>query len=919
LTLCNPDKSELYSLGLAYKTNITLRYNAISEFKFIFPKSIDGGITNLEAYEQVKNKKLVLVEGYGYYVINDASESMDGSIPIKNVSCNSLEYELISKRITGYGGTVKLYDTISPTGTLLYDMIQLAPNWSVGTIDASLELLYRTFNVADTNIYGFLAGEVSSAFECIFIFDTNNRTISAVANANATSQSDIFLSFDNLIDKAELSEKTDEITTSLSVYGGGNLNIRAVNPLGTDKIYDFSYYMSTDWMSSGLITAITTWEALIASNQSTYASLLSLLITYNTELISLQSVLATYNNEYLVLQGLQKVRIQGALPYTDITAQMVAKQLQIDTQNTLILNKQTQISNVTADIQEINTLVSFANNFTAPQLLELNNFIYENTYQNENIIQTDLMTVVDIQNAQQALYNQAINVLGRVSQPRYEISFQAVNYLDLPEFAVFTNQTELGSTFFVELSDTQQVETVLLEINMTFDNPSDFSMTFSNRLRLDNGKFVYSDLFGNVVKMGSNVSFNNLLWSNWNTTYKDDVSLFITSALDTTTNNLISNSNQEILINQNGLRGRTIIPGTSAYKQTQVWLTSSVLAFSNDGFVTSKVALGEVTPGVFGLVADSVYGVLLAGSSLKITNNPDDANSNFILDATGATLKNAKFSIIGNNAKILMDINSSDSKIFKIQKIVSGTPVDKFVVNSAGDVTFSGALSGASGNFSGTVTASTGLIGNLVIDASGLRTSNSVNYLRGDGSMRWGALTVASNGATTFGGSLHGASGTFSGDISSASGVFSGNVYADRLYGEVNFNQIVGVSFDKIFSGLAQSGTMLSWPGGFNIYDGGSGYGVIDALRIEIMSTRGNGSIIGLDDGVLTLSANAIVIMPETGFIEINGDLKIYKRFYSSSSLYLGYGINSRQPISTPSGTRYMYISNGIIVGILTT
>ena len=900
LTLCNPDKSELYSLGLAYKTNITLRYNAISEFKFIFPKSIDGGITNLEAYEQVKNKKLVLVEGYGYYVINDASESMDGSIPIKNVSCNSLEYELISKRITGYGGTVKLYDTISPTGTLLYDMIQLAPNWSVGTIDASLELLYRTFNVADTNIYGFLAGEVSSAFECIFIFDTNNRTISAVANANATSQSDIFLSFDNLIDKAELSEKTDEITTSLSVYGGGNLNIRAVNPLGTDKIYDFSYYMSTDWMSSGLITAITTWEALIASNQSTYASLLSLLITYNTELISLQSVLATYNNEYLVLQGLQKVRIQGALPYTDITAQMVAKQLQIDTQNTLILNKQTQISNVTVDIQEINTLVSFANNFTAPQLLELNNFIYENTYQNENIIQTDLMTVVDIQNAQQALYNQAINVLGRVSQPRYEISFQAVNYLDLPEFAVFTNQTELGSTFFVELSDTQQVETVLLEINMTFDNPSDFSMTFSNRLRLDNGKFIYSDLFGNVVKMGSNVSFNNLMWSNWNTTYKDDVSLFITSALDTTTNNLISNSNQEILINQNGLRGRTIIPGTSAYKQTQVWLTSSVLAFSNDGFVTSKVALGEVTPGVFGLVADSVYGVLLAGSSLKITNNPDDANSNFILDATGATLNNAKFSIIGNNAKILMDINSSDSKIFKIQKIVSGTPVDKFVVNSAGDVTFSGALSGATGTFSGSlsaatgsfsgaVTATSGAIGSLVIDSNGLRTTSGTYYLNGNGNMNWGALNIT-------------------GGIST----FTGTISANKLLGAVSYTQLTDIPFTKILSGTASTGTILGWTGGVQIGSFSSGSSWVHATRIELSSTD---CFINLEEFSaylfapqnLELSADNYIYLYSPNFIIIQSDI------LTRTKNGLDEGFGGTITINPNSYTHFKFI-NGILV-----
>jgi hypothetical protein len=42
---------------------------------------------------------------------------------------------------------------------------------------------------------------------------------------------------------------------------------------------------------------------------------------------------------------------------------------------------------------------------------------------NENIIKTDSMTSVEIQDAEQALYNQGKNVLTRISQPRYEINF----------------------------------------------------------------------------------------------------------------------------------------------------------------------------------------------------------------------------------------------------------------------------------------------------------------------------------------------------------------------------------------------------------------------------------------------------------------------------------------------------------------
>ena len=185
----------------------------------------------------------------------------------------------------------------------------------------------------------------------------------------------------------------------------------------------------------------------------------------------------------------------------------------------------------------------------------------------------------------------------------------AVNYLALEEFSVFSSQTELGSVVTAEIHPDQFVSTILLEISFTFDDPTKFSMLFSNRVRIDGSGFVYSDLQNEVVKTGSSVSFDNLKWSNWENNYKDDVSTFITSALDTTTNNLINNVNQEILINQNGLRGRTYNASTGGYNPTQVWLTSSVLAFTDNAFQTSKLALGKVTVnGVsqFGLVAEKV-------------------------------------------------------------------------------------------------------------------------------------------------------------------------------------------------------------------------------------------------------------------------------------------------------------------------
>ncbi len=834
LILTNPDKTEIFSLGLAYETKLSKKFNTLSEFTFLFPKSIDGGINEIEAYQYIKNKRLVKLEGFGYFQITNAVENSEGEVPIMSVECKALECELIQKRLTNYGGTIKLYDIIEPDGTILQDMIELAPNYSVGTISAELLTKYRTFDVSDTNIYNFLMVDVAGAFECIFVFDTDTRTINAYSIDEATSETDIFLSFENVISSAEFSEKSDEITTALSVYGNGNLSINLVNPLGTNYIYNFDYFKNTTWMSQGLITAIDDWKTLIDSNQTSYANGLTLLSTYNSELLVLQSQLAVFNSEYLALEGIQKTRIQQNLPFTDVTVLLVAKQSQITAQEILITNKETQISDVTSDLLDINTEVSFDENFTAPQLLELNNFIYENTYQNENIIQTDSMTLVEIQAAAQELYDQGLNVLERVSQPRYEIGLDSVNYTVLEDFQIFTDQTEVGVEVTCELNSGVYITVVLLEINIQFDDPSSFSLTFSNRLRLDNGNFTYSDLLGQVVKTGSSVSFDSASWSNWTSDYKDSVSTFITSSLDTTVNNLISNNLQEILINQNGLRARQS-NGSGGYNAKQVWLVNNMLAFSDDGFQTAKLALGEISsPGggtVFGLVADTIVGRLIAGNTLNISNSAN----NFILDQTGAYLNNASFNLQDGGtiaaSKVHIVISplgstfagiSADPGI-TIMKNTGGTWSKTFWVDTSGNINFSGILSGATGTFTGTLSASIGNLGTLVIDSQGLKTSDGVNYLRGNGQLKWGGLTV--NGTTT---------------------TFQGDIIATNLKGNLDWSNITNIPAEKITSGTMSGNRIFGGTGSFGSIVGvGGPLAVIGSLSVsgQIVNSSGSNSI----------------------------------------------------------------------------
>ena len=876
IILCNPDLEEIASLGLCYDTKMKRKFNSLSEFSFVFPKSIDGNVTDIPAYDYLKNKRIVLVEGHGYFQIINAEENLDGLTPLMTVDCRSLESELIQKKITQYSSTTKLWDILDPEGTLLDYFISLAPNWSVGNISSSLLVKFRTFDISDSNVYNVLMVDVEKAFECVVVFETTTRTINIYDLEDATNQTDIFLSFDNLLDNAKFEEKSDEIVTALSVYGDGNLNIRQVNPLGSNTIYNFSYYKDSTWMSSLLTDAITNWENLVSALQATYAANLTLLSIYNSELLDLQSDLATLNSDLLALEGVKALRIQAGQSLVSINSEISAKQSEISSQEVLIENKQIQISDTTLVLQNINSQVSFENNFTSEQLLELNNFIYENSFLNNNIIQTDSMTLPEIQSQAQELYNQGISVLSRVSQPRYQFELESANYTLLEEFRLFTQQTELGIIATCELKDGSYVEAVLLEIEYSFDDPENFSLVFSNRLRLDGNDFTYSDLMGTVQETGASVSFDSAKWSDWENNYKDPVSTFITSSLDATINNLISNTNQEILINQNGLIGRSWDESLGAYKPKQVWLTNNVLAFSSDSFNTAKLALGEITlqsgGTAYGLVGEVIIGRLLAGNSLTITNE----TNNFLLDSTGATLNNAKFNIETTNTKIIIDPTGIIS--FRIQKNEGGTFNDKFWVDNTGNVNFSGNLAGATGTFSGSLSAATGTFSGALSGATG-----------------------------TFSGALVAATGTFSGNLSGASGTFSGDIYANRLIGAVSYSQLTDIPANKITSG-SMSGDRLY---------GGTWSGSGMAIRLTgtgVPTITGTSGLL-LEGGSTSLSMSGSLIVQSSTYI--GGTLQVTSTLFLNGLLNVNgsYGLSTTRSVSTPSGSRTMTFSRGILIG----
>lgn len=816
IVLCNPNMEKLYSIGsIAHDVKLTLRFNAVSDLSFTFPKSIDK--TNiLPAYNYIKVKRLILIENVGYFIITSAVEKNDGSSPVLLVECKSIEMELSFKKVIGINGTSRLFNSTNPTSTdistnLLGYLISLAPTWSIGGVDSTIASTYRTFDISDSTMYDFMINDMEKAYNCIFTFDLINKKIYVDGVDNATTSTDIYLSYENLIKSSEFSELSDEIVTALSVYGGNDLDIRAVNPTGSNYIYNFNYYKTTEWMTQGLITNINAWEAKIAANQANYALFLSTLRQYNADLGLLETNLSIYQSEYATLEIALKVAIETNTGVKTAKSNLAAKQSQITYQNGLISAKQAQITTVKNSITSINNNLSFTNNFTQAQILELSNYIIQNTYQNENIIITDKMTPVDIQDNQQELYDQAKKVLERVSVPRYEFSVETANFVALKEFKVFTDQVTMGSVIKINTEKDYSINAVLLELEITYDKLTDFRLTFSNRLRLDNGAYQYSDLANQVVRTGSSVSFNSPAWSNWNSEYKDEVSNFIKSSLDATKNELINSTNQEIKINGSGLRGRRLYNGQ--YESGEVWLTSNVLAFTDDNWNTAKAALGKITVGGvsrFGLVAESIVGNIIAGNNLIIKNN----DNSFVSDSQGTRISNGTFSVskttsAGVYNEIRLDPNVGLTLTSNYNKTLFSASLD-------GTVSFTGSV----------------------------RSTNNNIQINADGTAKIGLLQINNNSA-----------------------VFSGNIYASNLLDQVPNDKIGQLDASKVTSGIMS---------GDRIYGGEISHSNLKFDGGYINTTSTGKITIGAGD-ILKLTSNNIMIGGGDDNITLNpGNGKLY-------------------------------------------
>lgn len=404
LVLCNADGKALQTLGYAFNLKADICYNEASTITFDIPAYVDGKAT--PHYDDIVGMRIIDMSGWGRFILMNPSANNNGVTEIKSCKAYSLEYELTYKKVFFDESTYNLWDPFAPDNTVLGMIMEDLPSWTVGHVDADLIGRYRTFSASNVNVYNFMKSTLQKSYGCIFDFDTYTRTINVRSTANEAISKPVYLSMENLVKEIEISEDTENIFTVLDVSGGEDVDIRSVNPLGTNKIYNLDYFMTPSYFDQVMIDKWNAWKKSFEAYQLTYYNIsvermliASAITTEQAKLNDIQSSdLGTLLNERAVyVEYLAQLSDKGSAEYAnfqskldDVNARIAVANQSVSEQESVIVELQSRSSELNEQLASIKNAVSFSSVFTPSELIILDRYFKEESIEESTFVVSEV-------------------------------------------------------------------------------------------------------------------------------------------------------------------------------------------------------------------------------------------------------------------------------------------------------------------------------------------------------------------------------------------------------------------------------------------------------------------------------------------------------------------------------------------------
>ena len=203
--LCETDKQKICMLETT-NMSASLKFNTYSELTFTVGRTYTNMVTGETQvnpfYSKIEALRLILLEGFGYFEIQEPEIVFDGIKEVKNVTAYSLEYRLSQRYLenfkinTGEADSLEvveagasrvipitLLNAVSKNLSLLDLALERVYDWQIGFVDESLKTMSRQFDISRASVYDFIVQDICEKFNCFAIFDTINNKINLYAEA----------------------------------------------------------------------------------------------------------------------------------------------------------------------------------------------------------------------------------------------------------------------------------------------------------------------------------------------------------------------------------------------------------------------------------------------------------------------------------------------------------------------------------------------------------------------------------------------------------------------------------------------------------------------------------------------------------------------------------------------------------------
>lgn len=369
-----------------------------------------------------------------------------------------------------------------------------------------------------------------------------------------------------------------------------------------------------------------------------------------------ESVDVQYNNSELKNKYVNFYSVRIVL----IQDEIKTRETQIETVNAIYNTEKS-----TGEIQDIVNSVKAEldlRNYLGEELYMLwYSYRREDDYSNDNYSSTGLDDVTLIKRATE-LVEAAQKELYKAGNLQYSLSATMGNLLALDEFKPIKDKFEVGNFIKVGIDD-KVYSLRLMSYETDFDSIQDMSVEFSTVEKVYTGYSDVQSVLDSSRSMATSYSsVKDQVDKSKKTT--DTVNDWSDNGINGDNTQFVNSSEQTILINKNGILGRSYDDQLDEFSLKQFKLVNNGMYFTKDGWQSIETGIGRFTyrdingnlVEDYGIIAKTVVGNLIIGKELQIYNE----DKSIVIDENGLTIDGGYLKIkgteVGSDGKTISEV-----------------------------------------------------------------------------------------------------------------------------------------------------------------------------------------------------------------------------------------------------------------------